>query len=138
MFLASLPLLFFGGFLLRLVYGSTFTAAAAVLPFLVVEAIASGLTSVLAQAFLATGFPGTVSMLQGCGLLTSIPLMYWLIPKFGLPGAGCALMLSTLGRLLLVLFNFPYKLKSRPPGLIMRRAEFIGLFTSAWQRVTTE
>jgi O-antigen/teichoic acid export membrane protein len=138
MLLASLPLLFFGGFLLSLVYGSTFTGASAVLPFLVVEAIASGLTSVLAQAFLATGFPGTVSMLQGCGLLTSIPLMYWLIPRFGLPGAGCALMLSTLGRLLLILFNFPYKLKSRPPGLIMRRAEFIGLFATAWQRVTTE
>jgi O-antigen/teichoic acid export membrane protein len=138
MLLASLPLFFFGSFLLSLVYGSAFKGAAVVLPFLIVEAIASGLTSVLAQAFLATGFPGTVSMLQGCGLLTSVPLMYWMIPRFGLPGAGCALMLSTLCRLLLVLFNFPYKLKSRPPELIIRRAEFIGLFASAWQRVTAE
>ena len=138
MLLASLPLLFFGGFLLSLVYGSRFTGAAAVLPFLIVEAIANGLTSVLAQAFLATGFPGTVSMLQGCGLLTSIPLLYWMIPRFGLRGAGCALMLSTLCRLMLVLLNFPYKLKSRPPALIMRRTEFLGLFTSAWQRITAE
>jgi antigen flippase len=138
MLFASLPLFFFGDFLLSLVYGSRFTGAAAVLPFLVVEAIAGGLTSVLAQAFLATGFPGTVSLLQGCGLFTSIPLLYWMIPRFGLRGAGCALMLSTLCRLMLVLLNFPYKLKSRPPGLIMRRTEFMGLFTSAWQRITAE
>ena len=138
MLLASLPLLFFGGFLLRLVYGPGFAGAAAVLPFLVIEAILSGLTSVLAQAFLATGFPGTVSLLQGCGVLTSIPLLIWLIPRFGLQGAGIALTLSTLCRLGFVLLNFPYKLKSLPPGLIMRRAEFIGLFASAWQRVTAE
>ena len=75
-------------------------------------------------------------MLQGCGVLTSIPLMFWLIPRFGLEGAGCALMLSTLCRLLFVLLNFPYKLKSRPPGLIMGYAEFMGLFASMWQRVT--
>jgi O-antigen/teichoic acid export membrane protein len=136
MLLASLPLVFGGDFLLRLVYGHGFTNAAAILPFLIVEAIASGVTSVLSQAFLAAGFPGTVSMLQGCGVLTSIPLMYWLIPRFGLKGAGCALMLSTLCRLLFVLLNFPHKLKSRPPGLIIRRAEFMGLFTSVWQRVT--
>jgi O-antigen/teichoic acid export membrane protein len=136
MLLASLPLLFCGDFLLRLVYGHGFAGAAAILPFLVVEAIAGGLTSVLSQAFLAAGFPGTVSMLQGCGVLTSIPLMLWLIPRFGLQGAGCALMLSTLCRLLFVLLNFPYKLKSRPPGLIMGGAEFMGLFTSVWQRVT--
>jgi O-antigen/teichoic acid export membrane protein len=136
MLLVSLPLLFSGAFLLRLVYGSEFTGAAAVLPFLIVEAILSGLTSVLAQAFLATGFPGTVSMLQGLGVLTSIPLLLFMIPRFGLQGAGCALMLSTLCRLLFVMLNFPYKLKSLPPGLIMRRAEFIGLFASAWQRVT--
>jgi O-antigen/teichoic acid export membrane protein len=138
MLAASLPLFFSGRFLLRLVYGSGFAGAAAVLPFLVVEAIAGGVTSVLAQAFLATGFPGTVSLLQGCGVIASIPLMYWLIPRFGLAGAGCALMLATLCRLLFVLLNFPYKLKSRPPGLIMRRAELLGLFSSVCQRVTAE
>jgi O-antigen/teichoic acid export membrane protein len=125
MVLASLPLLLCGGLLLHFVYGTGFTGAAVVLPFLVVEAIADGLTSILAQAFLASGFPGMVSMLQGCGLLTSIPLLYWMIPRFGLRGAGCALMVATLCRLLLVLCCFPYKLKSRPPGFIMQREEFI-------------
>jgi O-antigen/teichoic acid export membrane protein len=124
---ASLPLLLFGGWLLRLVYGPGFEEAAIVLPFLVVEAIADGLTSVLAQAFLAAGFPGAVSMFQGCGLLTAIPLLYWMIPRFGLPGAGCALLISTLCRFLAVLISFPYKLKFRPPGLIMGREELSAL-----------
>jgi O-antigen/teichoic acid export membrane protein len=127
MVIASLPLFLFGGWLLQLVYGARFEGAAIVLPFLVVEAIADGLTSVLAQAFLAAGFPGVVSMLQGCGLLTAIPLLYWMIPRFGLRGAGCALMISTLCRLLAVLFSFPYKLKLRPPGLIMGREELSAL-----------
>jgi len=138
MLIASLPLLFLGRFLINLVYGSSFALAAGVLPFLVIEAVASGVTSVLAQAFLASGFPGTVSVLQGCGLLTSIPLMLWLIPRFGLPGAGCALMLSTLCRLMLVLANFRFKLNEPAPGLLMRRAEFVGLFANAWQRVTAD
>jgi O-antigen/teichoic acid export membrane protein len=124
---ASLPLLLFGGWLLQLVYGARFAEAAIVLPFLVVEAILDGLTSVLAQAFLAAGVPGVVSMLQGCGLLTSIPLLYWMIPRFGLRGAGCALMISTLCRFLIILCSFPYKLKSRPPGFIMGREELFAL-----------
>lgn len=138
MIMASLPLFCCGEILLHLVYGSGFAGAAAVLPFLVIEAIAAGVTSVLAQAFLAAGFPGTISMLQGCGVITSIPLMYCLIPRFGLQGAGCALMLATLCRFGFVLLNFPFKFNSRPPGLIMRRAEFIGLFSTVWQRVTAE
>jgi O-antigen/teichoic acid export membrane protein len=112
---------------LKLVYGAKFAGASVVLPFLVVEAVMDGLTSVLAQAFLAAGFPGIVSMLQGCGLLTSIPLLLWMIPRFGLRGAGCALMISTLCRFLMVLFSFPYKLKLRPPGFIMGREEISAL-----------
>lgn len=138
MLLAALPLLLFGSFLLKLVYGSSFAVAVAVLPFLVIEAVANGLTSVLSQAFLASGYPGTVSLLQGCGLLTSIPLMLWMIPRFGLPGAGCALMLSTFCRLALVLANFRYKLNEAPPALLMRRAEFLDLFATAWQRVNAD
>jgi antigen flippase len=135
MLAAALPLLLFGGILLNLVYGGKFIEASVVLPFLVIEAVADGLTSVLAQAFLASGFPGMVSMLQGCGLLTSIPLLYWMIPRFGLRGAGCALMISTLCRFLLVLVSFPYKLKSRPPGFIMGRAELIA-HLSRFRRVS--
>jgi len=131
MILASLPLLLFGGFLLKLVYGAKFVAAGAVLPFLVVEGIFDGLTSVLAQAFLASGFPGTVTLLQGSGLITSIPLLYWLIPRFGVRGAGCALMLATMLRFLFIFLNFPFKLGVRPPSMIIQRHEVATL----WRRI---
>jgi antigen flippase len=127
MILASLPLFFFGAFLLKLVYGAKFVAASLVLPFLIIEAIFDGLTSVLAQAFLASGFPGTVTILQGCGLITSIPLLYWLIPIFGVRGAGCALMLATMLRFVFIFLNFPFKLGVRPPNIIIKPHEVVAL-----------
>jgi antigen flippase len=127
MILASLPLFLFGGFLLKLVYGAKFTGASLVLPFLVIESIFGGLTSVLSQAFLASGFPGTVTLLQACGLVTSIPLLYWLIPIFGVKGAGCALMLATILRFVFIMLNFPFRLGVRPPGIIIRRHEILTL-----------
>ena len=127
MVLASLPLFFFGGFLLKLVYGAKFTGASLVLPFLVIESIFDGLTSVLSQAFLASGFPGTVTLLQGCGLITSIPLLYWLIPRFGVRGAGCALMLATMLRFVFIMLNFPFRLGVRPPGILFRPHEILVL-----------
>jgi O-antigen/teichoic acid export membrane protein len=133
MLLASLPLFFFGGFLLKLVYGAKFVAAALVLPFLIVEAIFDGLTSVLSQAFLASGFPGTVTLLQGCGLITSIPLLYWLIPIFGVRGAGGALMLATMLRFLFIYLNFPFRLGVKPPNIIIKMHEVVTL----WQRIRT-
>jgi O-antigen/teichoic acid export membrane protein len=127
MILASLPLFFFGGFLLKLVYGAKFIAAALVLPFLIIEAIFDGLTSVLSQAFLASGFPGTVTLLQGCGLITSIPLLYWLIPIFGVRGAGGALMLATMLRFIFIYLNFPLKLGVKPPSMIIKTHEVVTL-----------
>jgi O-antigen/teichoic acid export membrane protein len=138
MIVASIPLFAAGGFLLKLVYGAKFMQASMVLPFLLVEAIADGLTAVLAQAFLAAGFPGTVTMLQCVGLSTSIPMLYFLIPRFGVRGAGCALMISTLCRLTLVLVNFPWRLKTRPPGFIMGRAEFQALIDRVWSKASAE
>lgn len=120
---AAVPLLLLGKLLLRFIYGSTFAHSYVALPFLVVEAIADGLTAVLAQALLAAGLPGTVTVLQAVGLATSIPLLYLLIPRFGLQGAAAALMMSTLCRFTLVLMNFPFRLRVRPPSLLMSREE---------------
>jgi O-antigen/teichoic acid export membrane protein len=138
MIAASIPLFAAGGLLLKLVYGPKFAQASLVLPFLLVEAIADGLTAVLAQAFLAAGFPGTVTMLQCVGLSTSIPLLYILIPKFGVRGAGCALMISTLCRFTLVMANFPWRLKSRPPGFLMGREEFSALLARVRSKVSSD
>lgn len=128
MILASLPLWFCGGLLLKLVYGAKFLKSASILPFLVLEAIIDGLTAVMSQAFLASGFPGTVSLLQGSGLLASIPLLYWFIPRYGAQGAACALTIATSIRFAFVLINFPLRLKVLPPNMIIRRQELLALF----------
>jgi O-antigen/teichoic acid export membrane protein len=133
MITASIPLFVLGGLLLDIVYGQKFSGASAVLPFLLVESIADGLTSVLAQAFLASGFPGTVTLLEAVGVSTSIPLLYFLIPRFGLRGAGLALMTATLCRFVLVLISFPRKLRTRPPGFVMPRREFVALVSRVWK-----
>jgi O-antigen/teichoic acid export membrane protein len=125
MIAAALPLFLFGTWMLRLVYGNRFDGAGQILPFLIVEAILDGITSVLAQAFLAAGMPGMMTVLQGCGVLTAFPLMYVLIPRFGLRGAACSLMIATSMRFLFVLANYPFRLKLRPPRLLIGAKELM-------------
>jgi O-antigen/teichoic acid export membrane protein len=125
--LAALPLFLFGSFLLTLVYGHKYDGAAAILKILLGEAILDGATAVLSQAFLAAGIPGTVTILEGCGLLSAIPLMYWMVPRWGLKGAAFALLFSTFARLSVVMAAFIFKLKMRPPSLIMRAGDISAL-----------
>ena len=125
MSLAALPLMFAGTFMLSIVYGKKFDAAGTILPFLIVESILDGLTSVLTQAFLAAGLPGMVTLLQGCGVLAAIPLIYLLIPRYGVKGAACALMLATVVRFCFVLVNYPLRLRMRPPSFLINRREIL-------------
>jgi O-antigen/teichoic acid export membrane protein len=121
--LGALPLFFGGGMLLKLVYGNKFDGAAAILRILLGEAILDGMTAVCSQAFLAAGVPGTVAFLQGAGLITAVPLMYWMIPRWGLQGAAYALLTSTAIRFLFVASNFPMRFKMRPPSLLPRMSD---------------
>jgi O-antigen/teichoic acid export membrane protein len=91
-----------GPILIRLVYGPAYGAAVSALRILVLEVVLAGLTYVLAQAFMALGRPGVVTLLQATGLAICIPLMLWWIPRFGIAGAAMALLCSTAARLLLV------------------------------------
>jgi O-antigen/teichoic acid export membrane protein len=92
-----------GPVLIRLVYGPAYGAAISALRILVIEVVLAGLTYVLAQAFMALGRPGVVTLLQATGLAICIPLMLWWIPRFGIAGAALALLCSTAARLLLVM-----------------------------------
>lgn len=98
----ALLLVALGPMLIRLVYGPAYDAAVSALRILVLEVVLAGLTYVLAQAFMALGRPGVVTLLQAAGLAISIPLMLWWIPRFGIAGAALALLCSTAARLLLV------------------------------------
>jgi enterobacterial common antigen flippase len=121
--LVALALFFLGGILLSLVYGNKFDGATPVLRILLGEAILDGMTSVLSQAFLAAGIPGVVTLLQGCGLLTAVPLLFWMVPRYGLKGAAFALLISTSFRLTFVLLSFPMRLKVAPPRLLLRLSD---------------
>lgn len=102
----AVPLFVAGGLLLRLIYGTEFASAEAVLRLLLIEAVLSGLAGVLSQAFLALGRPGTVSLLQGLAVATVAPLLLLLVPLLGLVGAGAALLAATGIRLLAVMLLF--------------------------------
>jgi O-antigen/teichoic acid export membrane protein len=107
-----------GPALLRVLYGAEYVAATAALRILVLEAILAGVTFVLAQAFMALNRPGVVTVLQGIGLSLSVPMMLWLIPRYGIYGAAVSLLISTSARLLFVCAGFRIFLKADPPRIL--------------------
>lgn len=116
--LAGIGVMLWGQWLLRLLYGQEFVAATNLLRLLTLEAIITSTTLVLAQAFMALGKPGTVTVLQGLGLALSVPLMLIFIPRYGLLGTGISLAISSAVRLGLMLMCFPWLLNERAPKLL--------------------
>jgi O-antigen/teichoic acid export membrane protein len=112
-----------GPTLLRILYGAEYVAAAGALRILVIEVVLSGATFVLAQAFMALDHPGVVTILQAVGLSLSIPMMLWLIPRYGIYGAAIALLTSTTARLIFVCAGFKVFLKTSPPNLLPRAGD---------------
>lgn len=106
-----------------LMYGKDFNAALTVFRLLLLEVTISGGTIILAQAFMALGKPKVVSMLQGFGLLLVIPMLFLLIPKFGLLGAGIAMLSSAILRFFFIVLNIKYTLKVKLPRLLITRED---------------
>lgn len=113
----------FGPVLLGLLYGREYRGATVILNILIAEVILTGATLVLTRAFMALGRPGMVTILQSSGLVLSLPLLLWLVPKWGVLGASVALLVASVARLLLTLASFPLVLKQPVPGLIPRTDE---------------
>jgi O-antigen/teichoic acid export membrane protein len=109
--------------LIEFLYGSEYLEAVSIFRILVGEVVLSGTSFVLAQAFMAMGKPGTLTIIESASILLSVPLMILLIPTYGLEGAGLALLISTAFRMLLVLASYPLVLKVRPPSLIFNRED---------------
>ncbi len=107
-----------GPTLLRTLYGAEFVSAVGALRILVLEAVLSGATFVLAQAFMALNRPGVVTVFQGVGLSLSVPMMLWFIPRYGIYGAALSLLASTCARLIFVCAGFRAFLKTAPPRLL--------------------
>ena len=103
---AVVLLLFGSARALRLLYGREYAIAQGLLRILILEAILSGCINVMSQIFMATGKPGTVTVLQASGLALAVPMIALLVPHFGTEGAGIALLLSAIFRALLLVFSY--------------------------------
>jgi enterobacterial common antigen flippase len=108
---------------LKLLYGSEFMEGSWVLRILLIEVVLHSTTGILAQAFMALGRPGIVTILQCLGLGLSWPLMLWLIPQYGMEGAGVALLLASIVRLIFILGCYPLILKVKLPNIILNKTD---------------
>jgi len=113
----------FGPTVLHLLYGRAYMSAAPVLRVLLIEVVFASLTGVLAQAAMALGKPGIVTLLQTIGLGLTVPFMMLMIPRFGMIGAAYALLLSTFCRFLFIQFSFRIFLGVERPRLLFSRAD---------------
>lgn len=120
-----------GPTLLRILYGKEYVGAVGALRVLVLEVVLSGATFVLAQAFMALGRPGIVTILQAIGLSLSIPMMLWLIPRYGINGAAISLLTSTVARLTFIYVGFRIFLKTKPPVVLPGRSDAELLYQTA-------
>jgi len=110
-------------FFIQLLYGPKFVEAVAVFRILSVESAIGGAAWVLAQAFMAVGRPGALTVVEAISVLVTVPLLLILIPIYGLEGAGWALLISTVFRLVSLIAGYPLLLKVSPPGLIPTRED---------------
>lgn len=117
--LGSLILMLIAPLVIPLLYGKDFNTALTVFRLLLLEVTISGGTLILAQAFMALGKPKFVSILQGVGLMLVIPLLFFLVPKFGLFGAGVAMLSSSILRFGFIILNIRFNLKVKIPRLLI-------------------
>lgn len=121
--LGSLVLMFVAPLVIPLLYGKDFNTALTVFRLLLLEVTISGGTIILAQVFMALGKPKFVSMLQGFGLILVIPLLFLLIPQYGLLGAGVAMLSSAVLRFLFIILNIRFNLKVKLPRLLITKED---------------
>lgn len=122
--LAASSLAILGPWMLTLVYGQGFQGAVPVFRFLLADTVLYGATLILSQAFMAHNKPGVVSLMQGLSVGLAVPLLLVLVPRYGLEGAGLAVLISTTVRFLFAIVTFPIIFRVRPPGFRPTWADF--------------
>jgi O-antigen/teichoic acid export membrane protein len=91
---------------IHLLYGADFLASIPVFRLLLLDVVIGGAVFVLGQSFMAVGKPSVVAISQAIGLAILIPLLYVLVPQYGILGAGVALITASVARLIYMVFNF--------------------------------
>lgn len=119
----AVPLALLGPWLISLLYGTEFAAAALPFQFLVAEAAVTAVASTMAQGFLSVGRPGVVTILQLTSFLLGAALVVFLVPRFGIQGAALGLLAGSLVRLLVTVASYPAILRVTVPRLWLNRAD---------------
>ena len=117
-----------GPYALLLVYGEEFIGATTVFHILLLETVLRGEFTVLSQAMLSLDRPGLLSFVQAVGLTLTVVMIFLLVPRFGLEGAGLALLFGTITRVVFVLRCFPVGIGQPVPRLIANRADLAALW----------
>ena len=106
-----------GPVVIGIFYGSEFLGAVPVLRVLLADVLLRGVVRVLAQAFMASGRPGLVSIVQALAIGVSLPMVLLLVPRYGLVGAGLGMVIASAFHLTAILVCFPLVLGHRVPRL---------------------
>lgn len=110
-------------FIIRILYGNLFLDSIPVFYLLVLQVVLGGSASVLAQVFMAIGRPFVVTISQAIGIVLVIPLMYMLVPIYGLIGAGLALLIPSLVSLLYVAVIFQWNFRYPVRELLVNKTD---------------
>ena len=94
-----------------ILYGKAFLASIPVFRLLLLDVVIGGAALVLGQAFMAAGKPAIVSISQAIGLVIIVPLLFYLVPQYGIIGAGVGLLVASVARLIYMLVCFEKKFK---------------------------
>lgn len=114
-------------YLIHLLYGKLFLDSIPVFSLLVLEVILGGSAMILAQAFMAAGKPFIVTVSQAIGIVLAVPLMYGFVPAYGLIGAGLALLIPSMIRLIYVVYVFQRSFRFDLREFGIRKADLLWL-----------
>lgn len=109
--MVSLLLMLAAPLVIEVLYGKVFLDSIGVFKLLVLEVVLGGSAIVLGQAFMAAGKPIITTISQAIGIGLAIPMIYWLVPLYGVIGAGWALLIPAVVRLAFVMAAFQLKFR---------------------------
>ena len=119
MLATGVPLIIIAPMFLEVLFGEEFLPAAPVFRLLVIATILGSTADIMAQAFLATGKPGIVSILRSLELAMLIASLGFFVPQFGLMGAAWAILAAASVRFLSIWASYPLLLGKAPPRLYL-------------------
>jgi O-antigen/teichoic acid export membrane protein len=119
----AVPLVIVAPMLLGLLFGRDFLPAVPVFRVILVATVFNGTADIAAQAFMATGRPGVVSILRCVELAILAVLLVYLVPKLGLMGAAWGMLAAACFRFIGIMSCHPIMLGQPPPRLYLDRSD---------------